>query len=157
MQIAILIVLSLIAVLLASLLWRTASPTQSSTPTPTSDDSAATLLASMMRETRALVLDLVQGRAQPPPTGPQETPLIESERQITYDYDSTPLPPGIVAVEEREQQEAQLEASLRERRAWQERIAEARRKETEAALMVADLEASSPGPWNGSGDLHDPT
>lgn len=150
-----------IVVLALSLLWRRASPTPSTKPTPTSNDSETLTMISrmfldMQRETRSLVLDLVQGRVEQQ-SSPQVTVPTENERQITYDYDSTPLHPGILAVEEREAEEQLQEVSLRERRVLQERMAELARLEEEKKQILSDLEEASPGPWNGQGSVHDLT
>lgn len=102
------------------------------------------------KATMDLVVTLVQGR-EPPPTSQREIEQIESVNQIGYDYDSTPLSPGIEQVEQREAEEALLEASLRERRVWQDRMSEVARLEAEKLSILADLEIQSPGPWNGAG------
>jgi hypothetical protein len=163
MQVAILAVLSLIAVLILSLLWTNRSPTPSTKPTPTSDvsESSTTLttisqmFVDLQRETRELVVTLMQGREQPGPTTPRETTLIESEKQSVSDFDSGPTSPGIEEVERREAEEALQEALLRERQHWQERMKELERVEQERSAILESLEQSSPGPWNGNQGIPD--
>lgn len=164
MLIAILVVLVLTGVLQLSLLWTRVSPTRSSSPTPTSDDSATSLIPTisemfvdLQRETTNLVVTLIQGRESQPPTMPTETELTESVRPNVSDFDTGPTSPGIEAVEQREAEEALLEASLRERRVFQERMREVERLEQEKLQILSDLEQSSPGPWNGQAVDHDLT
>ena len=49
-------------------------------------------------------MDILQGR-QMQPTGPTETLTTENEASLSYDYDSTPLHPGIESVLSREETE----------------------------------------------------
>jgi hypothetical protein len=72
--------------------------------------------------TRKMVTDLVVGREQPPPTTTAEILETLRERPIEYDYDSTPLPAGIVAIEEREERETHEATLLKERAELQERL-----------------------------------
>lgn len=132
------------------------SPTPSTTPTPTSDASVQMLkmMSDFMKDTttqfRETLVDLTQGRESPNQTGETETSPIWNERQIVYDYDSTPLSAGIEAVLERENQETEQARILRERDALQRDYIEA-----QAKLESFDLETSSEtGPWNGSNPQH---
>lgn len=113
------------------------SPTSSSpTPTPTtrpeaSSETTTTIqMMTMMRdifetqakETRELVVTILQGRV---PTGPPVTMQIESASSTRSDDDwgnSGPLPPGIEAILDREAEESQLRALQRERLDYQQRI-----------------------------------
>jgi len=96
-----------------------------------------------LAETRAMVLDLVQGRATPP-SGPQVIDLTSNESSMSYNYDDTPLHPGIEAIEQREREERQetLQARLlRERAALQAQL-----MEVDARRQALELSDSS-GPW----------
>ena len=111
------------------------SPTQSTTPTPTSDDLALKMMTTALdamkhesEQTRLMALDLTQGRESANQNGPTEIWPTPSEKQIVYDYDSTPLSPGIEAVLAREDSESQHEATLRERALLQEQMMEAQAK-----------------------------
>lgn len=112
------------------------SPTPSTRPTPSSDETPTSILMEMMRtirdltvesqrETRALVMDILQGREQP--TGPRVTEQIATEPSTSSDYDSIPLSPAIQAVLEREEEETNdltlQQLLLTERRLLQERLA----------------------------------
>ena len=134
------------------------SPTQSTTPTPTSDAVALKMMETMAqsfeastKEMRGLVVDLTQGRESQRTSGEVETPPILSEKQIVYDYDSTPLSPGIEAVIAREDQETEQARILREREELQRQL-----RERQAALDEFDLSTQSEsGPWNGAVGDHD--
>jgi hypothetical protein len=100
-----------------------------------------------MRETRELVLSLIQG--PPIPTSSSREPDSRfSEMPVTYDYDSTPLSAGIEGVIDREEQESELALSLRERAALVER-----QRLLQAQQIEMEMQNASPGPWNGQ----DPT
>lgn len=117
--------------LIASLESPTSSPTSpipSTTPIHSSDDlvtmmrTMGEIFAEERKETRAMVLDILQGRATEA-TGQLEMPTIERERLTNYDDD--PLPPELEAVMSREMEETlAVQASLRERSALQQRAAE---------------------------------
>lgn len=106
------------------------SPTPPTKPTQTSDD-LLTMMKMMtemfqgfQKETRELVLDILQGRGQTL-TSPQVISQIDNVTLTNYDDDSMiPLPPGIEAVMAREVEETQQAALLRERAALQNRLAE---------------------------------
>lgn len=131
------------------------SPTQSTTPTPTSDDPALALMKAMneawskqMEQTRQMVVDLTQGRESQRPTGTPETWPMPSEKLLDFDYDSTPLSPGIEAVLEREENETEQARILREREELQEQLIE-----KQAEMDRLHLEQSSQeGPWSSNGD-----
>lgn len=98
------------------------------------------MFAEERKETRAMVLDILQGRATMA-NGQQETQLIESAQPTNYDDD--PLPPELLAVIERETEETlALQASLRERAVLQQRAATL---QTELNLL-SESEDSSPLP-----------
>lgn len=74
------------------------------------------------KETRELVVTILQGRV---PTGPPVTLPIESESSTRFDDDwgnSGPLPPGIEAILDREAEESQLRALQQQRLDYQQRI-----------------------------------
>ena len=130
------------------------SPTQSTTPTPTSDAVALKMMETMAqsfeastKEMRGLVVDLTQGRESQRTSGEVETPPILSEKQIVYDYDSTPLSPGIEAVIAREDQETEQARILREREELQELLIE---KQAEMDRLTLE-QSSDPGPWSSNG------
>lgn len=104
---------------------------------------------------RQMALDLTQGReSQQPTTTPETWPTL-NEKQIEYDYDSTPLSTGIEAVLEREDQEIQ---ETEQRRLMRERAElQAQLVETQSEMDRLGLEDSSPGPWNGSSPKHAPS
>jgi hypothetical protein len=143
------------------------SPTPSTTPTPASDDVAlkmmTTALHAMSTEseaTRQMVVDLVQGRPLPTTTGPSETAPTLNELPLIYDYDSTPLSPGIEAVlarEEAETTEAHEQARLRtERIALQEKMmqAQANLDRFESGQSSPQGEPSSNGSSNETSPRH---
>jgi hypothetical protein len=95
--------------------------------------------ADSIHEMRMMVADLTLGRESPNPTGQPETLPTWNERPSEYDYDSTPLSPGIEAVGAREEAEKEQERLLREREELQRSLIE---KQNE--LDRFDLETSSP-------------
>jgi hypothetical protein len=76
------------------------------------------------------------------------------EMQTTFDYDSTPLSPGIEAVLEREAEETEEGRLLRERAVFQERLAELQAEELRRQSQNGSAD-SSPGPWSGSEEQFD--
>lgn len=82
------------------------------------------IVTTSQAETRALVMDILQGRQQPT-TGTTETTRTPDEQPTSFDYDSTPLPGGIEAILERENEESAQVLLLRERRELHERLAQA--------------------------------
>jgi len=136
------------------------SPTPSTTPTPSSDDVAlkmmTTALQAMSTEseaTRQMVVDLVQGRPQQMTTGTRETEQTPSELPLIYDYDSTPLSPGIEAVLAREDEETS--ETLERRRLQMERAdLQERMMETQAKLDHDTLVQSSNGSTSESHPRH---
>jgi hypothetical protein len=103
------------------------SPTPTTTPgvdTSVVMTTMREMTESWMKETRELVTQLVLGREQPRPTGERETLPTSSENPNPFDYDSTPLSPGIEAVLARELEEDRLSALRRERLDLQERLAQ---------------------------------
>ena len=158
---AILSLSAVTALLTLSLWWRTASPTRNMKAIPTSSASesstnSSTMMGVALAEMKDLALSLVQGRSQVPTT-PTGTEPTTSERSSTYDYDQTPLSPGIVAVEQREADEALQERLQTERRVFEQRRRELEQQISERQAILTDLEASSPGPWNGQGEVGDLT
>jgi hypothetical protein len=147
----------LIVVRLRNRLSTPRSPTQSTTPTPTSDELVYKMMETMKaaytdstREMHEMVVDLTQGRESQSPSGQPEILLTPNERLSDYDYDSTPLSPGIEAVIERESQETEQLRIAREREELQRQLMEA-----QAELDRFDLESSSEsGPWNGQSPRH---
>ena len=134
------------------------SPTQSTTPTPTSDELVLKMMETMSKtysestkEMHQMVVDLTQGRESASPTGTPETSPIWNERPIAFDYDSTPLSPGIEGVLAREEEESEQARLLRERDELQRQV-----MERQEELDRFDLEQSSEsGPWNnGAGPKH---
>ena len=109
----------------------------------------AKAMTDSMREMREMVVDLTQGRESQRVTGSPETSQMWNEKQIEYDYDSTPLSPGIEAVLEREMSETEEARLLREREELQRQLIE---KQNE--MERATLPDPSPGPWNGSSPRH---
>lgn len=100
-------------------------------------------MAKMHSDSMKLVVDLTQGRESPQTNGSQETWPTLNERPSEYDYDSTPLSPGIEAVLAREEHETEQARLLREREELQRTLIE---KQSE--LERLNLEQSSPGPWD---------
>ena len=141
------------------------SPSPPTPPIPLSD--ILTMMGSMMMmcqttletvtsmfqaeraETRQLVLDILQGR-QVPLIGLTETTSMSSGESLNFDYEQTPLPSGIEAVLERENQETQefqeLQHSMRQRQALLERMAESQAELDQSSAS----ETSSVGPWTTS-------
>lgn len=109
----------------------------------------AKAMTESMQTMRELVVDLTQGRESQRPTGTPETLPTYSEKQIEYDYDSTPLSPGIEAILEREEEETEQHRLLREREELQRELIE-----KQALLDRETLPDQSPGPWNGSSPKH---
>ena len=108
------------------------SPTPSTTPTPASADPLLELMRTTLQTTarmteialsemRELAVTLMQGRPSP---SQSTSELQVPEQQTSYDYDSTPLPPGIEAVLVREENESAQAALMRERRELQTRLAD---------------------------------
>ena len=122
------------------------SPTPPTTPTPTSPDVVAVMakmMADTTRQMREMALGLTLGRESPSPNGQQETEPIWNGKQIEYDYDSTPLSPGIEAVLERENEETEQARLLREREELQRALIETQREWERSQLS----DQSNPGPW----------
>jgi len=123
------------------------SPTPSTTPTPTSDEVVSTMermAKDSLTQMRELALDLTQGRESAQTNGTTETPPIWSVRQSEYDYDSTPLSPGIEAVLERELEETAQARLLREREELQRHLLE---KQAEMDRLASEPSLQQ-GPWN---------
>ena len=106
------------------------SPTPPTTPTPPSDTVPTQMIEMMAEQNRAsmqtmkdLVIDLTQGRESQSPIGTPETSLTQNENSLVYDYDSTPLPPGIEAVLAREETEGEQARLRKERDALREVLA----------------------------------
>lgn len=95
------------------------------------------MFAQERRETREMVLDILQGRAT---TTSQQVILPMPNEQPTS-YDDGPLPPGIEAVMAREAEETLQVPLLAERRALQERLAEL---QTEMMNLSESEESSLP-------------
>ena len=120
-------------------------------PTPTSmpEKPSEALIEKMMEmmrtersEDRRLMETLVLGRE----VTSEPSTMSSLTLPMEFDYDSTPLPPGIEAVMSREAEEDLLEAGRRERDALL-----AKRQELEAEVLSrmaqGQSETSSPGPW----------
>jgi hypothetical protein len=101
-----------------------------------------TLMETSQRETRDLVTTLVLGREPPPPTTPLVTTPTPNGKVDAWDYDSTPLPPGVEGVLQREVSETEQARLLRERGDLQARADELIREWE--ALQVDDSTAYSP-------------
>jgi hypothetical protein len=103
------------------------------TPTPTTrqEDSTSEILTTMTslmttwaKEQRDLVTTLVLGREQPPPISPLAMPSMLNGKAVAFDYDSTPLAPGMEAILERETEETEQARLARERTVLQNRANE---------------------------------
>jgi hypothetical protein len=130
---------------------KTPSPTPTSTPpTPSVDPTmvlATTMVEMMQKEsqaTRTLMETLMLGRE--PTTSSETSTPFSPEQATTWDYDQTPLAPGIEATLEREAEEDVLLPLLREREESQRRIAELQ-EEIARNQARSESEDSSPGPW----------
>jgi hypothetical protein len=132
------------------LLWQSRS-SSSPSPTPTStpekpassDDPMLKVMEMMMKMMETMVV----GREPTPAPGPP-SPTSYPEMPTTFDYDSTPLSPGIEAVLGREEEEDQQVVLLRERAALQARMAELQVEEMRR-MERNGSEDSLPGPWSG--------
>ena len=103
-----------------------------------------TMATEQMTQATKLMEIMMVGREPGPAeaTSPHSLNLVPTE----FDYDSTPLSPGIENVLAREGDEDQLQASLKERAVLQERIREL--QDEQILQMDRDTsEQSSPGPW----------
>ena len=136
------------------------SPTPTSTPLMPSDPSMemAKMMMEMaerqMTQTAKLMETMMVGR-EPTPESPLPTSL--TSQPTMFDYESTPLSPGIEGVISREVEEDQLAASMRERRALQERMAELQAEEQRLSGQ-STLDDLSPGPWQSpTSDTGSPT
>lgn len=128
------------------------SPTPTSTPSTPSVDPTTELMTRMLTtmetqatENRRLLEIMMVGR-EPSPT-PEDLPTFSRPQPMEYDYDSTPLSPGIEAVIAREVEEDQLAVLMRERIALQERMREIQ-ADQERLTTQSTLDDSSPGPWH---------
>lgn len=128
------------------------SPTPPTTPTPTSATSETQMVTTMaqtftaaLAEMRGMVVDMTQGRVGQPVTSMQETPQMSNESSLTFDYDSTPLAPGIEAVLAREDNENEQARLLRERAALQSHLLDVQEE-----MDRLGLEDSSRTPWERS-------
>lgn len=127
------------------------TPTPTSTPsTPSETVELAKLMMTMMqdqaKENRHLMETLMLGREQVETTTPPSSTSL-SEPLTTFDYDSTPLSPGIEAVLDREVEEDQQALLLRERRVLQERLSTLQEEELKM-MALNGSEDSLPGPWS---------
>jgi hypothetical protein len=110
----------------------------------------STALEAMTKEseaTRRMVIDMTQGRESQSPISTPETWPTPNERLSAFDYDSTPLSPGIEAVIEREESETEQARILREREELQELLIE---KQAEMDRLTLE-QSSDPGPWSSNG------
>ena len=98
-----------------------------------------TMVTTLMRD---LATTLALGRESPPPTTPPVTWPTPNGKPDAWDYNSTPLPPGVERVLEREVSETEQTRLLRERGALQARADELI-KEWEA-LRLDDSTGYSP-------------
>jgi hypothetical protein len=100
------------------------------------------LMTASQRETRELVTQLVLGRPGQTISEPETRPMLP-ESPVSWDYDLTPLDPGIEAVLEREQTESELAVGMRERAALQQRLSQLQ----EELITQEATQNLSPGPW----------
>ena len=126
------------------------SPTPTSMPPMPSADPMTQIVQMMTRmmeqtakENRSLMETLMLGREQP---STNSTTLLP-EQPTTYEYDSTPLSPGIENVLAREMEEDQDAALMRERAVLQQRLAELQAEEM-SKMAQNGSEDSLPGPWS---------
>jgi len=126
------------------------SPTPISMPPMPSEDPTLTMvrmmtttMQNMAKENRELMETLMLGRTQ---TSQPASSMSLPEEPTSYDYDSTPLSPGIEAVISRELEEDQQEVFLKERAALQLRLAELQAEEM-SKLAQEGAADSLPGPW----------
>jgi hypothetical protein len=129
------------------------SPTPSTTPTPSSDVVASmmremtTMFRDSLREIREMVVDMTQGRRMQA-TGQQEIASILPASDPSYDFDSTPLAPGIEAILQREDEESLQRVLLRERAELMGRLAELDNKRRDLEMT----DDSDNGPWTKNSD-----
>ena len=103
-----------------------------------------TMASQQMTQVTKLMETMMVGR--PEQTQPPSIPF-SGEEPTSFDYDSTPLSPGIEAVLSREVEEDQLEASLKERAVLQGRMREIL-EDQERQMDQSTLDDFSPGPWS---------
>lgn len=126
------------------------SPPPRSSPDPSGPTESATsmmktMMEAMAREreaTTSMVMKLLYPMQTVTPSTPP--PPFEEQPELTYDYDQTPLSPGIAAVLEREAQEDELLPLMKERAVLQGRV----RALQEEEMRLAEEQASSRGPWD---------
>jgi hypothetical protein len=140
--------LTMTAILGFLLLWRNLSsrtPSPTPTSTPEKPDSSEAPMVEVMKMMTKLVETMVVGRE---PTESQISQISLPEMPTTFDYDSTPLSPGIEAQMEREMAENEEAVLLKERAVWQKRLAELQAEEMTRQAQNGS-EDSLPGPWSG--------
>jgi hypothetical protein len=98
---------------------------------------------SSLKEMRAMVVDMTQGRESPSQNGHSEILQTSNASTIDYDDDSIPTHPGIEAVLEREATETVQAALLREREESQRQL-----METQEKLRLLESEISAEGYLN---------
>jgi hypothetical protein len=100
-------------------------------------------MVEVMTRMMTMMETLMVGR--PEQTQPPSIPF-SGEEPTSFDYDSTPLSPGIEAVISRELEEDQQEVLMKERAALQKRMAELQAEELHQMAQNGSAD-SSPGPW----------
>jgi hypothetical protein len=131
---------------------KTPSPTATSMPPmPLADPMVQMMqmLTRTMAEESTRNKEFLEKMILGPPQIQTSTPSTPSLDEVptTYDYDSTPLPPGIEAVISRELEEDQQDRLQTERAVLQARLAELQAQE-----MSNQAHDSSPGPWSQTQD-----
>ena len=127
-------------------------PTPSTTPT---SDSVAMMtmmkeivtslqetFQAAIREIREMVVDMTQGRQQQT-NGQQVMQPMPFDLPTTYDPDSTPLPPGIEAILQRESTETQQQRLLKERAELMGRLNDLNEQQSHLELV----NGQDSGPW----------
>lgn len=128
---------------------RTPSPIPTLTPSTPSENPMLEAMR-MLKETTTRNQDLLEQMILGPKTETStSTPstTLSNEEPPIYDYDSTPLSPGIEAVISRELEEDQQDRLMTERRVLQARMAELQSELNRNAAQNGAAD-SSPGPWS---------
>jgi hypothetical protein len=129
----------------------------STTPSPTPFSTLPTLSVDPMLEAMKMIqttttrsqelLELmIVGPKTETSTSPTSVPSL-NEELTSYDYDSTPLSPGIEGVISRELEEDQQDRLMTERRVLQTRLAELQEEENRRLAQTGAADGS-PGPWS---------
>lgn len=136
---------------------KTPSPTPTSMPPMPLEDPMVRVVQMMTRtmeatakENRDLMETLLLGREQP--LTPSTTLSLPEQRE--YDFEQTPLSPGIESVLQREMEETEEDRSRTERAALQKRLAELQAEELQRMARNGSAD-SLPGPWSATPDGSD--